>query len=200
MKHLSWLILLSSCISVPDLPDPSDKPSDPVDQAPIKTALPKQEWSDYLFKLVKESGLAELDLPYQDTYCPNGLTVKNWTHLFVAMMKYESNFKPEEVYKEDFKDSSGNYVMSTGLFQISLSSSRQSAYGCRDFIQTNDDLKDPYKNMRCSVNIAKYWVSKDKRVGVGYNSSTARGLARYWSVMRDKSRPRTKAYLANWCE
>ena len=190
---------LGACTVTPIRPSP-EKPSVPVVEKPIKTKIksifPKQEWTDYVAELVEERGLNNIPVIDGKEWCADGMkSVDSWVHVVAAMAKRESNFKAASTYKEGFKDQKGNWVISTGLMQISLESSRQSAYGCRDFITKQSDLINPYNNLRCSLNILELWVKRDERVG-GYKL----GAGRYWSVMRNASSiKKTKAILKDTC-
>jgi hypothetical protein len=66
-------------------------------------------------------------------YCPayQGLDAQRrrafWVYLMSSLAVFESNHRPELTFKEPFKDSQGNWVISRGLLQIS----RESANGSR---------------------------------------------------------------------
>lgn len=131
------------------------------------------------------------------SFCPNGLTPRNWVHLLAAMAKYESGFDPKKEYRENFTGRDGKRIISTGLFQISLSSGN--GYGCG--FKTQADLKDPFQNIRCAVKILTKWVPKDGVVAAGGSNSTAKGGARYWSVLRTSGKLKeVKNTLKTHCE
>ena len=178
MKYL-LLILLGACAT----------------QAPVAdktTSWPNLDWHEY----VKQK---TLDLPMTSDgrlFCPQGLTPANWAHLMGAMVKYESNFKPSSTYKERFKNGRGEYVISTGLFQVSYESAR--GYGFRGI--TTEELKDPYKNIDVAVAILKKWALRDG-VAANHSGTTYRGGSRYWSVLRPSGKlAKVKAYLKPFCE
>ena len=102
--------------------------------------------------------------------------------LLSLMVEKESYFKPSTEYKEKFKDRNGRNVISTGLFQISLESSNGSRYRCG--MKSQADLKDPRKNIECSIKILNALVREDSRIA-GKVSGSWKGGARYWSVLRD---------------
>lgn len=102
------------------------------------------------------------------------------------MAEYESGFKPETKYVESFKDAKGANVVSRGLFQLSIESSNQSAYKCG--IKVADELHDADTNIKCMVNIAHYWLNKDKVFFGGEKL----GLGRYHSVARVGSKSNAK--------
>lgn len=96
--------------------------------------------------------------------------------LAVAIAKRESNFKTETVYKE----STG--VDSIGLYQLS--------YGDKycPTKKASGDLKDPLINIGCAVKLMASYSQSDQVIAAGgyvkYGAPPARGLARYWSVLR----------------
>lgn len=122
------------------------------------------------------------------TFCPNynkfnyNQRKEFWAFLMSAMVRFESNFKPETSYQESFKDSKGNYVVSRGLLQISIESGN--AYGCG--FKTSQDLHDPYQNLSCGIRILNRWLGRDGRMA-GKVGDSWRGGARYWSVLRTTS-------------
>jgi hypothetical protein len=115
-------------------------------------------------------------------WCNKDLTDKQlvmfYANLFVQIAKYESNWNPKTSYREGFKDGSGNFVVSSGLFQISKESANQARYNCQ--IKTQDELYDPLINIRCTLKIASYWIKKDRLL----SSRNNEGIARYWATLR----------------
>lgn len=97
--------------------------------------------------------------------------------LLSIMAKRESNFKPETIFNE-----TGHLtgVESRGLFQISIASANQSAYGCG--IKNAKDLHDPKTNIQCAVKILAYQA---KKTGTLINGQKG-GCGAYWSVCRSK--------------
>jgi len=166
------------------------KAAEPVtEKDPEQSLFPKKEWADYLWKLLDNMPRAQDEF----TLCgPKGLTRENWLHLFAAIAKNESNFKPELTYKETFKNSRGEYVISTGLFQLSYESAR--GYGFSGI--TTEQLKDPYKNIEVAVKIMRTWVQRDGVVS-GENYRGWLGAARYWSVFRSG---KAQATLKTLCQ
>jgi hypothetical protein len=146
----------------------------PIEPDPEKSLFPNKEWVDYLWKLLDNMPRASDEF----ALCgPSGLTRQNWVHLFAAMAKHESNFRPTLEFKENFKNSRGEWVISTGLFQLSYESAR--GYGFTGI--TTEQLKNPYKNIEVAVKIMRTLVAKD---GVVSSGPIWRGAARYWSVLR----------------
>lgn len=125
------------------------------------------------------------------TFCPAFTTLtytekkEVFAYMMSAMVKYESGFDTNQSYRENFKDSSGNYVVSRGLLQISLESGN--AYGCG--LKTEQDLHDPYQNLSCGIRILNRWIGqRDLRIA-GQVSGAWKGASRYWSVMRSTNSP-----------
>ena len=132
---------------------------------------------------------------------PRSQRVEFWAHLISAMVKWESNFKPETVLRECSKsrcvyascryhptygycmkgghELDGGIVISRGLGQISFTSAL--GHGCD--LKKPDDLHDPINNLKCMVKISENLVTKDKRV-MGKTQGSWRGVSRYWSVTR----------------
>jgi hypothetical protein len=146
----------------------------------------KQEWRNYIYKNLPKT---LLDVVPKDisTYV-SGYELMNeserrefWTTLLVELARYESGFKPTTTYKEDFKNSKGEYVLSVGLFQMSTESAK--GYGVKI---TNDELKDPFKNIDCMLVIANRWITKDRMIAS--DSKPWKALSRYWSPFRKESR------------
>lgn len=73
------------------------------------------------------------------------------------------------------------YVISRGLFQISLGSAK--GYKCEG-IEKPSDLHDPQKNINCAVKIMSKLVVENKRLS-GKQNGSWQGGARYWSTLRD---------------
>lgn len=146
-----------------------------------KTLFPKQEWADHALKLVKASRLVSTSVS-RETWFNN--IAENWVHLLAAMCKFESSFKETSTYKENFKNSKGEYVISTGLFQVSYESVR--GYGFTGI--TTDDLKDPFKNIEVAIKILEKWVVSDEYIYRTYSGPDGKthyeGGSRYWAVLR----------------
>jgi hypothetical protein len=171
------------------------KPEQPVVEKPIKTILPKQEWTDHLVKEIKAQGLDKLKASDEKEFCPNGMNTENWAHLIAAMAKRESSLRPNTEYRENFKNSKGEYIISTGLLQISLESSK--GYKCG--MNSQADLKDPLKNLSCGVTILARWIKRDGCIACGSHSVGWKGIQRYWSVGRYKL-DKLKDYVSPYCQ
>ncbi|MBO9666909.1 MAG: transglycosylase SLT domain-containing protein [Bdellovibrio sp.] len=177
-------------------PTPSPTPTTPStgsrEIAPLWEAANSngKAWSTYVDQKLDTLGADMLDVIPADyaTFCPKYKTFSYkerkefWAYLMSWMIKYESNFNTNSTYTESFADSSGNKVVSRGLFQISIESGN--AYGCG--FKTSSDLHDPYQNLACGIRILNRWVGRDGRMA-GKVSSSWQGGARYWSVLRSTS-------------
>jgi hypothetical protein len=180
--RLLFLVLFLSYCTIP-----------PVREEPLKSEFPQQEWTDWALNAFKNTALATYQPKDAKEFCPNGMTVNNWVHLLAALSFLESGYNPNSEYKENFKNGRGEYVISTGLMQLS----RESAQGYKCPMNTQADLKDPKKNIECAVIIMAKWVTND---GVITSKTTPwRGAARYWSPFRFKL-TKLKDRLSKWCE
>ncbi len=106
-----------------------------------------------------------------------------WVKLISAIAAPESSYNPRESYREGWNEANGEPVVSRGLLQISLGSSRP--YGCG--MNNSSELHDPRKNIECGVRILNHWIPNDGVV-VGLRGKKWLGGARYWSVLRDSNR------------
>ena len=149
-----------------------------------------KEWTEHVERELEILGQDLLDVipADQTTFCPRYSSLsyaqrkQYWTFLISSMVRFESNFKPEVAYTENFNDSNGRKVVSRGLLQISIESGN--AYGCG--FKTTQDLHDPKKNLSCGIRILNRWLGRDGRIA-GKVSGSWRGGARYWSVLRSSN-------------
>ncbi len=154
-----------------------------------------KNWTLHVLQTLDSLGKNILDVVPADaaTFCPKykNFTYEQrkdfWAYLISAMVRYESNFKPETSYQENFKDSSGAYVISRGLLQLSFESSK--GYQCG--FANAQEIHDPYKNLSCGIRILDRWLDRDGRIA-GQVGSTWQGGARYWSVLRSSSKSYTE--------
>lgn len=146
-----------------------------------------REWTDHVRREIHNLGPALLSANPKDAalYCPNykNLNILQredfWIYLLSAMVRYESNFNTNATYKESFTDANGKNVISRGLLQLSIESSR--GYSC-GFVN-EAEIHNPLKNLSCGLRILNKWISKDNYIGSKVVSSW-KGGARYWSVLR----------------
>jgi hypothetical protein len=97
----------------------------------------------------------------------------------VAIAKRESGYNPETVFAEPPPLG----VDSVGLFQLSY---EDGFPWCR-LDPASDSLKDPANNIACAVGEMARLVARDGVIASGSVSADARGLSRYWSVLRNGS-------------
>jgi hypothetical protein len=152
-------------------------------------------WTALALTAAKDHGLDRLvpqDIP---DWCPGYAAAGPedrrafWAGLMSALAKYESNYRPEVQFTEDFIDSTGAFVISRGLLQLSRESAR--GYGCP--VTTGEELHDPAVNLDCSARILKHWVVRDGQISS--NQSPWKGAARYWSPFRSADK---RADMADW--
>lgn len=118
----------------------------------------------------------------REKYCSKASSAKAcWVAIISGMSRYESNHRTESTYKEDFKNSKGEFIISAGLLQVSHESCN--SYGAE--IKNTEALKEPAHNLRCGILILNKWVPKDEVIAGGEKSAW-RGGARYWAVLRNK--------------
>ncbi|MCM2354240.1 MAG: transglycosylase SLT domain-containing protein [Pseudobdellovibrio sp.] len=170
-------------------PDDQDNDGNVREAIPLweKKSLNHQSWSEHIYRELPELGPALLASNPVDAkiFCPNYKNLEEserkqfWAFFISSMAKFESNFDPKEAYTEGFRDSAGRYVISRGLLQISIESSK--GYHCG--FTSEKQLHDPTRNLSCGIIILNHWMKKDARIAsrLGVNW---KGGARYWSVLR----------------
>lgn len=195
MPKLAVLLMLSlplmSC-TIGDPPSPeTGSGSGAVDSAglgPLAWEAGHPERKAWSMKLREEfaARLADLGTPADmESYCPAyaGLAdrerVEVWSTLAVAIARRESAYKPDTVFMEPPPLN----VASIGLFQLSY----EDGFGWCSLDRETDSLKDPLNNIDCAVGAMASYVKRDGVVAAGSSHSNARGLSRYWSVIRDGS-------------
>jgi len=169
MKYI-LLLLLVSCVTTEPI-----KESPQVVKIP-QSLFPQKAWADLVWELTADMP----KLVDEKEFCPQGLTRQNLVHLFAAIAKNESNFNPNLTYRENFKNSKGEWVISTGLYQVSYESA--GGYGFRGL--TTEQLKDPILNTRVAVAIVKRLSAQDGRLAGKKPNGQWAGAARYFSVFR----------------
>lgn len=116
-------------------------------------------------------------------------TRESWVKVLTEMAYWESKFKPDARYQENFRNSKGEYVISSGLFQVSTESIR--GYGLKF---TQEELFEPKKNIQCAIAIMTKLVKQDSVI-TGKKGGRWQGAGRYWSVLRGE-RDYTRSALA----
>lgn len=150
-------------------------------------SLNHRSWSEHVYDELPTLGPALLAANPTDAkiFCPNFSNLSDserkqfWAFFISSMVKFESGFDPKSAYTEGFRDNTGRYVISRGLLQISMESSK----GYRCGFTSSTEIHSPTKNLSCGIKILNHWMKKDQRIasrsGLGW-----KGGARYWSVLR----------------
>jgi hypothetical protein len=124
-------------------------------------------------------------------FCPRYFSLsllekeKFWIALLNEIGKFESAFIPHTASDEGRYDPSSKGVISSGITQISIRSSKQECYqarGCRA-IRNQSDLYHPERNLSCAIGIMSCLAERDSCVSC--KSGNWQGIARYWSTLRD---------------
>jgi len=198
------------------------KPQPPQSSAPAHTPTPQpindflkdatplwetkvadgKEWTNFLYTEIDRVGSHLINTIPADAnlFCPNYANLSSnqrkqyWIFLLSSMVRFESNFKTNTKYTESFNDSAGNPVISRGLLQISIESSKGYSCGMTDA----NELHNPYKNLSCGLRILDRWLSRDFRIA-GKVSSKWQGGARYWSVLREGDKTSYKS-IVSWSQ
>lgn len=164
-------------------------------QDSVREAIPLWEiksssnrtWSEHVYNTLPTLGPDLLTSNPVDAkiFCPNYKNLgksdrkRFWAFFISSMAKFESEFNPKSAFTEGFKDSTGRYVVSRGLLQISLESSKSYSCGFR----TSADLHSANGNLSCGIRILNHWMKRDVRIASKYGGGW-KGGARYWSVLR----------------
>lgn len=142
----------------------------------------RKVWSAQLLESLA-SAKQDLDRGNPEQFAPGyaGLAaagqIKFWAELFVAIARFESNWKPHEIFHEPPPLG----VDSVGLLQLSYED--EPVYHLEHLDRSVKSLEDPLVNLRCGVKIMSTLVAKDGVVASS-DGGKHRGGARYWSVLR----------------
>lgn len=133
-----------------------------------------QDWADYARQQIEASGLTNLSPSDAARFFPGGQpTTDGYVRLFEEMIARESGFNPNNTFPEP-----GLGYNSVGLFQLSAV----------DFNNkyTEEQLKDPYTNLKLGIDRFKTLVEKGGCIACGNTGSASQsGAAAYWSVLRE---------------
>jgi uncharacterized protein (TIGR02594 family) len=154
------------------------KPAQPVSPTDLSWGHP--DWSAALLEAVGQCRDKLNKAADKAAFGDNG-TLKFWAELVIAMAHYESAWNPASVYQEP-PPPKGPGTLSVGLLQLSKGDAR--AYGV-GFETTDEDLKDPIKNIKVGVAVLAHLIERDGCI----QNSANKGGARYWSVLRDGHHP-----------
>lgn len=180
------LLASTSCVVGPQS-QPGNPPV-PISAAPLaweKDHPERAVWSQSLRQALSGE-LGRFGVP-QDIaeYCPafSSLDTAGRTEalsvMAVAMAKRESSYDPATVFGEPPPLS----VDSIGLFQLSY----EDGFSWCSLDRSSNSLQDPVNNIVCAVGEMARLVARDGVIASGSTSSDAKGLARYWSVIRTGS-------------
>lgn len=168
-----------------ETPPPNDRwiPPPVWERAPLN----QMEWTAQLKQFIAKTTpkLLTTNVYEDDWLCPglNQMTKNErlnfWTYFLSLMALHESGLKTAAKYTESFADSQGRRVISRGLLQISIESSK--GYNCG--MTAEAELHNEMKNLTCGLRIISRWVANDFRTAY-WIQPTARGASRYWSVLR----------------
>jgi len=155
---------------------PSGKSSKDSIESLIKagTTLPNKSWNDYLLQQINTSGLLGLTPSDASRYFPSGITAEGYQKLLSSVISKESGFNPNDVFYE--KTMGKNSV---GLFSLSYDDPEVQALG-----YSEQDLKDPYKNIQAGVQIFKNRVQTGGVISGKNSSGNWVGGTSYWSTLR----------------
>lgn len=160
MKFIAWLKRLFR--KKPKAQVPSPQPQRPAPEKPVATPRYGKGWHPDFDRLILESKLVLPPLPASKPA------------FFYALAVAESGLDPETVFREP--QSIGG-MLSIGLLQLSLGDVKN--YKAYDLgIETEDDLKDPIKNLKLGLVILSKLYSQDTSKTV-YECG-----GRYWSTLR----------------
>jgi len=184
MKHLILLaLLIASCTPVPT-PTPVAVPV-------VKDYWKKTEHRDAAVKALQTYAKDLLAFKPKDAaeWCMEGDPLVYYTRLLSAMAVYENDkADPNYTYREKFKNGRGEFVISTGLTQVSYESCR--GYGVTG--ATTESLKGINQNLECAARIYNRQIRKWGVIAQG----NSQGAAAYFSTMRTSGKgPSTKKLI-----
>jgi len=137
------------------------------------TSFPNQSWNDYALQQVSNSGLLNLSPSDASNYFPNGVTAQGYVSLLASIASRESGFNPNDSMLDV------NNTNSVGLLSLSYTDSEAKAAG-----YSEQDLKDPYKNIEIGVKILKRTIKNGNVISGKNSSGNWTGATAYWSTLR----------------
>ena len=152
-------------------------------------------WTSTAAQIIKSTGRDLLDNTPEDVtdFCPKYFELEEkgkvafWIHLLNSIAKRESAFDLLVGNDESNFGDSGNQVVSRGALQISYDSSKARVYrnsGCD--AKSADDLHNFETNITCGIAIFSHWSREDGCISCKNAQGKARGIARYWSTLRER--------------
>ncbi len=167
--------------------------------APLDNATGGGSINDIIAKQVKEQGLTskftnkEQNLKYLGS---ETATDENVIQFLKNLAYKESSFNPSTTYQENFNDSSGQPVISTGLFGIS----KESAHGYGNYAATNENLKNPEYNTKVAVDIMGELLTESKGIIAQKTQNGYAGASAYWGPLRKGASDTTSIDLSGQTE
>lgn len=163
-------------------------------------SLNRKSWSEHIYRELPQLGPDLLSANPVDAkiFCPNYKNLSEserkqfWAFFISSMVKFESDFDPNEAYVEGFRDSKNRRVVSRGLLQISI----ESSHGYRCGFTNEKELHVATKNLSCGIKILNHWMKRDQRIASRAGLSW-KGGARYWSVLR-QARKTSYMSIVKW--
>jgi hypothetical protein len=154
---------------------------------------PKRAWTSYAADFIHQNKETFFEESISDIgeFCPGFVGASDekkvafWIHLLNSLSKRESAFDPMVSNDESNFGSGDLTVISRGLLQTSLASSR--AYrstGC--MVRDDKDLHNPQTSITCGLAIFKRWLDTDGCISCKNSEGKHRGIARYWSPLRER--------------
>lgn len=152
------------CFLAPVIVACTTLPTDPKGDGPLK---------QFEFDSFVEKNLGPVTLTTRPPKCGT------WLSYLRGVVKAESGWKKDAVYKENFKDRNGDYVLSVGYFQLSTGDKNnyKTPY-CQKL--TSETLKDPETNTGCALEIIETLLKRGRPLGA------------YWSTMRPQNEAKVK--------
>lgn len=190
-------VMLACCLSAgcnspsppPVSTPPVLPPSGPTGAAPLaweKGHPERRSWSQTLRDQIAEH-LSTFDGASDITnFCPGyaQLPADDRVHVLatiaVGIAKFESGYDPTR----HFGEPPPLGYDSIGLFQLSY----EDGFSWCAMDRASKTLEEPINNIRCAVPEMARLVAADQIIAAGVDKGSARGLARYWSVVREGSR------------
>jgi len=124
-------------------------------------------------------------------FCPrfSGLTVQQkeifWIALVNQVARFESSFVPLTASDEGRYNPGSKGVISSGLTQISIASTRNACYQARgcNVIRNQNDLFNPGRELQCTIAIMSCLAERADCISCKSGDKWV-GVAAYWSTLR----------------
>lgn len=195
MRWIALALILSGCASntLVQQPSPSKTSEKPADSSPPSgPAIPpfsclQGKWCEAWAIIVQEKLTTSHLTASLSGLCKGKVEPRRfWGVLVKSIVFAESGYKPDAVYVEKFKDGlTGELARSVGLLQLSVGDKLNYKGDCQGL--TNENLKDPLKNLSCGVEIMGNLI--------GSRGDLQFSLGRYWSTIRKDGRALERLYL-----